>query len=271
MTDGGYWITDYHALFTVGSAFRPGRWTETTTQVHRGGELAFSGAAGVTVAEVPLDDAPASSTVRALRAGAHPVYVAVHDAATEPLALMVRTGSAPVVGFVPALFENQPMPAPPMLPLLRVRSSRLIVGAGDLPDAGEMDASDRGVRMLGDRALVVHVGDEREVRSWFGLDVAGDVAAFVLDMSGGLLREFHRAQPSASDPRRIRNSCPRIVTDEASLVRRLESLIAKNLIELEPDTDPPALARAFFAQPNGNLRSWLCDEAEGVAEVYYSD
>ena len=269
MADGGHWITDYHALFTDGATFREGRWREMTSRVHRVGELAFAPGALVTVGELGAEDAFAMP--RAVREGSHEVYVAVGDDVEGPLALMIRVGSARVVGFVPALLEGQPMPTPPMFPLLRLQSSHLIVAAGDLPLVGETRPSAHGVGVVDSRALVVDVRDQRELFAWFGLSASGEVAAFVLDTSGGLLREFERAQPSPSDPRRIRNSCPRIATDEASLVRRIESLVAQSLLELEPGTGPATLARAFFAQPNGNLRAWLCDRAEGVAEVYYSD
>ena len=269
MTDGGHWITDYHAVFTDGATFRAGRWREMTTRVHRVAELACAPGALLTVGEPDAEDSFAM--LRAIPEGRHAAYVAVGDDVEGPLAVMIRVGSAPVVGFVPALPEGQSMPTPPMFPMLRLQSSHLLVGAGDLPFVGEIPALAHGVAGIDSGGLVVDVGDQRELFAWFGLSASGDVAAFVLDTSGGLLREFERAEPTPSDPRWIRNSCPRIVIDEARLVGRIEGLVADGLLELEPDTDPAVLARAFFAQPSGNLRAWLCDGAEGVAEVYYSD
>jgi hypothetical protein len=105
---------------------------------------------------------------------------------------------------------------------------------------------------------------------WWGLDAAGAMAALVVDVSGGLLREFERRQPTAEDPRTIASSCPRIVDDEAGLVRRLEHLRTTEQIAIEPDVELSEIAKAFFAQPDGNLRRWLVD-APQVTEVYYSE
>jgi hypothetical protein len=272
MGEGGYWITDFHALFTDGATFRPGRWKELTTRVHRLGELA-SASFPLSVCEHGTKPGAESRTKRTLPAGIHGVFVAGEGSANGelPLALLIRFGSAPVVGWAPALFERQPMPQPPLLPVLRPRASPLIVAAGDPVVDLASNALQHGACMVGKQAIALNIDGGKELQSFWGLDSDGELAAFVLDASGALLREFERRQPTPSDRRSVNNSCPRIAKDEASLVRRLEKMIAKGWIELLPDAAAGDVAKAFFAQPKGNLRAWLSDQAPNIAEIYYSD
>jgi hypothetical protein len=284
MADGGVWVTDFHSVFTDGARFRAGRWIAHEMRVDRLGEIRID--AGLSVVDAPGKgdgDERAFAFVRRPPAGVASVHAAfavavpvAPDALDEEppvaatdrlLAVLIRTSSSAVVGWTPALFERTPMAAPPFVPMLRPRSrSFLVTSDRDHP----IPTSSGEVALVGDRAVLITTEDLGEHQAWWGLDAEGGLAAFVVDVSGGLLREFERRQPTRDDPRRVANSCPRIVDDEAALVRRLEHLRDSGQIELDPDSDLHDVATDFFAQPDGNLRTWLLD-ATGVAEVFYSD
>ncbi len=268
MAEGGYWVTDFHAVFSGTATFRAGKWRETSTTVHGAGVIAFAeaGPLVLTEHEAEPDEVKPAVTTRSLPAGRHAVFVAVD---VDLLAVMIRTGSGKVLGWAPALFEGQGRPAPPWLPKLTIRSSRVVLSSALAPSENPFADVERGTCMVDECSLGIDAGDTRALEAWWGLDAAGDIQAFVLDVSGGRLREFERHQPTPSDPRYVINSCPRITTERASLVRRLEHLVAANLLEL--DVEPTAVVEAFLAQPDGNLRRWLAEDADGVSEAFFTD
>jgi len=266
MAQGGYWITDFHSVFAGGAVFRAGRWKATRVDVHEVGTSRVDPGARVSLAEFDADEEADVVLARRLPPATHPVFAAVHGDRT--LCVLVRIGDAAVTGWTPALLEGQSLPRPPWVPMLKVRTQRFVVVFGT--DAPRLTAPRHGVSFGGEQTLVIDTEDGGDHQVWWGLDAAGAMAALVVDVSGGLLREFERRQPTAEDPRSVANSCPRIVDDEAALVRRLEHLRTTEQIAIEPDVEPSEIAKAFFAQPDGNLRRWLVD-APQVTEVYYSD
>lgn len=257
MAKGGYWITDLHALFAGETIFRTGKWKELHTRVRAAGEITLAGDRPFVIeeAEQSAHGARPAVAVRRPPGGTHAVFVAVDDEG-DALATMIRTGDGDVSGWAPVVFEGQADPIPPMIYRLDFRSRYIVLGSGEVgPDALRVDLRDR----------------QQEVMAWWGLDASGQIQAFVLDHSGAILRELDRRSPTAEDRRHICNSCPRIANDRASLVRRLDALVAAGDLELEPDTSTESVADAFFAQRDGNLRRWLAGDVPGVVEVFFSD
>jgi hypothetical protein len=267
MAQGGYWITDFHSVFAGGAVFRAGRWKPTRVDVHELGTIRVDPGGRVGISEFDADEEAEVFLARRPPPATHPVFAAVHGDRT--LCVLIRLGDAPVTGWTPALLEGQSVPRPPWVPMLQVRTKRFGVGFGR-GDGSRFTAPRHGVSFGGGQNLVIDTEDGGDHQVWWGLDAAGAMAALVVDVSGGLLREFERRQPTAEDSRHVASSCPRIVNDEAALVRRLEHLRTTELIAIDPDVELSQIAKAFFAQPDGNLRRWLVD-APQVAEVFYSD
>ena len=261
MKEDGYWITDFHALFTDGALFRDGAWEELTTRVHQIGNLRVKEGWGLFAQD---EDVEFETTFDHLPpAGNAQVSVAMSD--ERILALLLRFGSLPVVSWSPALYDGQQMNA---------RAISADGGAQELSDfprergdpISTQSARRSPLRCAShDRVIALHI-DDLDVRPWWGWDESGAIAVFELDTSGASLREHEQKDPTPEDRRWVKNSNRSVIPASlrAAPVRRRLGRVGRTFWSREP-IERPLLRPLLRASTTTHAVSPLIARAEAHA------